>query len=152
MARSKHFGLASKGQAASKGQVASKGQAASKGGIKAGSVASKGGMKGGGVKMIAKRHRHVIKDILLQFTKPMLRRLCRRAGIKRINQYTYAELRSIMYRWLENVLESALIYCDCRRSSTLMPADVVHAMALMGQRFYVAAPKEEHRRVFGSGI
>ena len=147
MARSKHFGLASKGQTASKGQAAP----ASKGGIKAGSVASKGGMKGG-MKGGAKRHRHVIKDILLQFTKPMLRRLCRRAGIKRINQYTYAELRSIMYRWLENVLESALIYCDCRRSSTLMPADVVHAMALMGQRFYVAAPKEEHRRVFGSGI
>ena len=145
MARSKHFGLASKGQ------TASKGQAVSKGGIKSGSVASKGGMKGG-VKMVAKRHRHVIKDILMQFTKPMLRRLCRRAGIKRINQYTYAELRSIMYRWLENVLESALIYCDCRRSCTLMPADVVHAMALMGQRFYVAAPKEEHRRVFGSGI
>ena len=61
----------------------------------------KGGMgpgKGG-----AKRHRKVFRDNIQGITKPVIRRLARRGGVKRISGFIYAETRGVLKVFLENV-------------------------------------------------
>ena len=54
-------------------------------------LGGKGLGKGG-----AKRHRKVLRDNIQGITKPAIRRLARRGGVKRISGLVYAETRSVL--------------------------------------------------------
>ena len=55
----------------------------------------------------AKRHRKVLRDNIQGITKPAIRRLARRGGVKRISGLIYEETRSVLKVFLENaILES----------------------------------------------
>jgi len=96
----------------------------------------KGG-KGGKFGKGAKRHRN-FKDLQPEngITKPAIRRLCRRGGIKRIGGHMYQETRAILKAWLENVLRDSLTYCTHARRKTLTATDVVYALKRQGQTLY----------------
>lgn len=87
-------------------------------------------------KMFAKRHGRQTKDPLLGATKPAIRRLCRRGGVKRINGLVYEETRGILKAWMENVLRDAITYCEHARRKTVTAMDVVYAMKRQGQQLY----------------
>ena len=49
-----------------------------------------------------KRHRKVLRDNIQGITKPAIRRLARRGGVKRISGliYMYEETRGVLFHWL----------------------------------------------------
>lgn len=63
----------------------------------------KGMGKGG-----AKRHRKVLRDNIQGITKPAIRRLARRGGVKRISGLIYEETRGVLKVFLEHVIRDAV--------------------------------------------
>ncbi|PWA51994.1 Histone H4 [Artemisia annua] len=55
----------------------------------------------------AKRHRKVLRDNIQGITKPAIRRLARRGGVKRISGLIYEETRGVLKIFLENVIRDA---------------------------------------------
>ena len=56
----------------------------------------------------AKRHRKVLRDNIQGITKPAIRRLARRGGVKRISGLIYEETRGVLKVFLENVIRDVL--------------------------------------------
>ena len=69
-------------------------------------------------------------------SRPSVRRLSRRAGIKRINGYLYEEVNGVAAKYIENLLEYALQYTYSARRNTVSPSDIVHAAKRSGFPIY----------------
>ena len=69
-------------------------------------IGGRGKGKSAGGKSGAKRFesRKALRDSILGITKPAIRRLARRGGVKRISSYIYEETRSVLRSFLENVI------------------------------------------------
>jgi histone H4 len=57
----------------------------------------------------AKRHRKILRDNIQGITKPAIRRLARRGGVKRISGLIYEETRGVLKVFLENVIRVRII-------------------------------------------
>ncbi|KAJ4903186.1 Histone H4 protein [Raphanus sativus] len=57
----------------------------------------------------AKRHRKVLRDNIQGITKPAIRRLARRGGVKRISGLIYEETRGVLKIFLENVIRDSVV-------------------------------------------
>ncbi|RMZ55557.1 hypothetical protein APUTEX25_000140 [Auxenochlorella protothecoides] len=75
----------------------------------------------------AKRHRKVLRDNIQGITKPAIRRLARRGGVKRISGLIYEETRGVLKVFLENVPA---------RRKTVTAFDVVYALKRQGRTLY----------------
>jgi len=75
----------------------------------------------------AKRHRKVLRDNIQGITKPGIRCLARRGGVKRISSLIYEETRSVLKVFLENVICDAVTYTEHARRKTVTAMDVVYA-------------------------
>lgn len=84
----------------------------------------------------AKRHRKVMKDNIKGITKPAIRRLCRRGGVKRISASIYDETRQVLKGFLENVIRDAVTYTEHARRKTVTALDVVYALKRQGRTLY----------------
>ncbi|XP_003381245.1 core histone H2A/H2B/H3/H4 family protein [Trichinella spiralis] len=73
----------------------------------------------------AKRHRKVLRDNIQGITKPAIRRLARRGGVKRISGLIYEETRAVLKAFLENVVRDAVTYCEHAKRKTVTAMDVV---------------------------
>ena len=60
----------------------------------------------------AKRHRKVLRDNIQGITKPAIRRLARRGGVKRISGLIYEETRGVLKVFLENVIRDSVTYTE----------------------------------------
>jgi len=69
-------------------------------------------------------------------TKPAIRRLARRGGVKRISRLIYEEIRGILLVFLENVIRDVVIYTEYARRKTVTALDVVHALKRQGRTLY----------------
>ncbi|XP_045466690.1 histone H4-like [Harmonia axyridis] len=69
----------------------------------------------------AKRHRKVLRDNIQGITKPAIRRLARRGGVKRIS---------------ENVIRDAVTYTEHAKRKTVTAMDVVYALKRQGRTLY----------------
>lgn len=101
-----------------------------------GGKGGKGKGFGKGGKMMARRHGKGIKDPMLGVTKPAIRRLCRRSGVKRINGLVYEETRGNCKAWLENVIRDAITYAEHARRKTVTAMDIVYSLKRQGQKLY----------------
>jgi histone H3/H4 len=93
----------------------------------------KGG-KGG-----VKQHHRVLRDNIQGITKPGIRRLARRAGVKRISGLIYEKTRGILQLFLANVVRNAVTYTEHARRKTVTAMDVVYALKLQGKSLYGVA-------------
>ena len=84
----------------------------------------------------AKRHRKVLRDNIQGITKPAIRRLARRGGVKRISGLMYEETRTVLKSFLEQVVRDAVCYTEHARRKTVTALDVVHALKLQGKTLY----------------
>ena len=84
----------------------------------------------------AKRHQRVLRDIIQGITKPAIRRLARRGGVKRISGGIYDETRATLKVFLEGLLRDAITYAEHARRKTVTALDVVHAMKRHGKTLY----------------
>ncbi|KAI0641807.1 histone-fold-containing protein [Trametes meyenii] len=92
----------------------------------------------------AKRHRKILRDNIQGITKPAIRRLARRGGVKRISGLIYEETRGVLKIFLENVIRDSVTYTEhakrqvivFRSSHTVTALDVVYALKRSGRTLY----------------
>ncbi|POW01879.1 hypothetical protein PSHT_12346 [Puccinia striiformis] len=110
-----------------------------------GKSGGKGLGKGG-----AKRHRKILRDNIQGITKPAIRRLARRGGVKRISGLIYEETRGVLkvfnslgqqlceffQIFLENVIRDSVTYTEHAKRKTVTSLDVVYALKRQGRTLY----------------
>ena len=87
-------------------------------------------------KLEAMRHRQQKRDNIQGITKPAIRRLARRGGVKRISTLIHDETRGVLKVFLENVLRDAITYTEHAKRKTVTALDVVHALKRQGRTLY----------------
>ncbi|KAK1802541.1 hypothetical protein P4O66_004196 [Electrophorus voltai] len=73
---------------------------------------------------------------LMGITKPAIRRLARRGGVKRISGLIYEETRGVLKVFLENVIRDAVTYTEHAKRKTVTAMDVVYALKRQGRTLY----------------
>lgn len=101
-----------------------------------GGKGGKGGKGYGKVGIGAKRHKKHSKDVILGITKPAIRRLARRGGVKRISALIYDEARIVLRSFLENVIKDSVTYTEHARRKTVTAMDVVYSLKRHGNSLY----------------
>merc|ERR1712031_23591 len=84
----------------------------------------------------AKRHRKVLRDNIQGITKPAIRRLARRGGVKRISGMIYDEVRQVLKSFLESVVRDSVTYTEHAQRKTVTAMDVVYALKRQGRTIY----------------
>ena len=84
----------------------------------------------------AKRHRKILRDNIQGITKPAIRRLARRGGVKRISGLIYEEVRAVLKSFLESVIRDAVTYTEHAKRKTVTSLDVVYALKRQGRTLY----------------
>ncbi len=85
----------------------------------------------------AKRHsRKVLRDNIQGITKPAIRRLARRGGVKRINGLIYEETRGVLKVFLTHIIHDAVTYTEHAHRNTVTTKDVVYALKRQGKTLY----------------
>ena len=92
---------------------------------------AKGLGKGG-----AKRRRRVLRDNISGITKPAIRRLARRGGVKRISNSIYAETRMVLKNFLQSTVHDSVAFCEHAHRKTVTASDVVHALRRQGRTLH----------------
>lgn len=95
-------------------------------------------MSGKGAKFLDAllRHRKVLRDNIQGVTKPAIRRLARRGGVKRISNLIYEDVRGKLKAFLESAIRDAVTYTDHARRKTVTSMDVVYALKRQGKTLY----------------
>ncbi|KAF1741560.1 hypothetical protein MXB_403 [Myxobolus squamalis] len=84
----------------------------------------------------AKHHRKLLRDNILGITKPAIRRLARRAGVKRISSLIYEETRGVLKSFLMGVIYAAVCYTEHSKRKTVAVMDVLYALKRHGKTLY----------------
>lgn len=88
----------------------------------------KGGMK---------RNAHTrLFDTNQGLTKPAVRRLARRGGVKRVGGGIYAETRKTLRAFLQQVIHDAVIYTEYGKRKTVTSTDVIYSLKNNGHTMY----------------
>lgn len=69
-------------------------------------------------------------------TKPAIRCLARRGGVKRISGVIYEETRGVVKVFIENNVRDAVTYTEHARRKTVTAMDVVYALTRQGCTLY----------------
>lgn len=97
---------------------------------------SKGLGKGGKAYSGAKRHRRVLRDAVQGVTKPAIRRLARRGGVKRVSGMIYEETRGVLKVFLEKIIRESVCYTEHAKRKTVTATDVLYALKRQGRTLY----------------
>lgn len=84
----------------------------------------------------AKRHRAVLRDNIQGITKPAIRRLARRGGVKRLSGDIYEEIRNVLKIFLEDVVRDSVVYTEHAHRKTVTAMDVMYALKRQGRTLY----------------
>ena len=82
------------------------------------------------------RHRKILHNNVHGITKPAIRRLARRGGVKRISGLVYEETRTHLIEFLRQQIEAATVYAEHARRKTITVMDVVYALKRHGRTLY----------------
>lgn len=93
----------------------------------------KGMGKGAGAQRRAPKVR---RDNIQGVTKPAIRRLARRAGVKRLGGPIYEEVRASLKVFMQDVLRDAVAYTEHAKRKTVTALDVVYALKRHGRTLY----------------
>ena len=69
-------------------------------------------------------------------TKPAIRRLARRGGVKRISFGIYKEMRDVLLKFLTQVVRDANTFTEHAKRKTVTTMDVVYALKRQGRTLY----------------
>lgn len=84
----------------------------------------------------AKRHRRLLRDQIQGITKPAIRRLARRGGVKRISSSIYEETRAVLKTFIEGIIKDAVTYTEHAKRKTVSAMDVVYSLKKAGRTIY----------------
>jgi len=95
------------------------------------------GKKSGESKGVSnKRVKKVLRDNVRGITKGSVRRLARRAGVKRISGLLYEEVRGVLKTFVEGVVRDATAYTEYAKKRTVTSGAVVAALKKRGRMLY----------------
>ena len=77
-----------------------------------------------------------LKATIMGVTKPAIRRLARRGGVKRISSFIYDDSRQVLKGFLEGIVRDAVTYTEHARRKTVTALDVVYALKRQGRTLY----------------
>ena len=77
-----------------------------------------------------------LRPLIEGITKPAIRRLARRGGVKRISFGIYKEIRDVLEFFLRNVVRDAITYTEHAKRKTVTAMDVVYALKRQGRTLY----------------
>jgi len=86
----------------------------------------------GGAKRIRKR----ALPADMRISKPSIRRLARRGGVKRISGLVYAETRMVLKEFVTKVMKDAILYTESAKRKTVTAMDIVMALKRHGSTLY----------------
>jgi histone H4 len=89
----------------------------------------------GKVGSLAKRRKNQ-REVILGITKPAIRRLARRGGVKRISALIYDETRGCLRTFLDQVIRDSITYTEHARRKTVTAMDVVYSLKRQGRALY----------------
>jgi len=92
--------------------------------------------KGTSAKGGAKKPRKLLRDTIAGITKPAIRRICRRGGVKRINGQVYEVVRNKLKLKLEDIIRDSVTYTEHARRKTVSAQDVVYALKRNNMTLY----------------
>jgi histone H4 len=78
----------------------------------------------------------MLKGNIQGISKPGIRRLARRGGVKQLSGMVYEETRSVLKTFLERIIREAEIYTTHARRKTMTSNDVVYALKREGITMY----------------
>lgn len=87
-------------------------------------------------KKLPVRHKKILRDNIQGITKPAIRRLARRGGVKRISGLVYDEARKTLKDFINRVLKDVIIYTEHSRRKTITSMDVIHALKRQGRALF----------------
>jgi histone H4 len=93
------------------------------------------------------RHRQGIQKSAQSISKPAIRRLARRAGVKRISEGIYDEAPQALKSWLKMMVHDAVVYADHAKRFTITTNDVLLALKRNGFTLYGYAFVEKRERL-----
>lgn len=82
--------------------------------------------------------RRILRDNIQGITKPDIRRLARRGGVKRISGTIYDETRLQLRTFLEEILTDVCAVVEYTGRKTVCVTDVVWALHRQGRTIYVS--------------
>ena len=88
------------------------------------------------VEAVPRRHRRPVKPAIDGISKPDLRRLARKGGVKRVSPLTYKDSRSALRNFLRTVIQDTVEYTAYAKRKTVSVMDVVHALKRQGCTLY----------------
>ncbi|EPS45634.1 hypothetical protein H072_379 [Dactylellina haptotyla CBS 200.50] len=113
-----------------------------------------GGKGLGAMHGTARRHRNqrILRDSVTGITKPVIRRLARRGGVKRISGQIYEEVRIVLKSHLTGIIRDTVAYCEHGNRKTITVTDVIHALQRRGTPIYgfdksTYEPKKANRKL-----
>ena len=83
-----------------------------------------------------KRHNRILRDNIQGITKPAIRRLARRGGVKRMSGLVYTEARDVLRTWLSLIVRDAITYTEHARRRTVAHMDVLYSLKKNGTTLY----------------
>jgi histone H4 len=89
-----------------------------------------------GKKLDLKRRTYKLGDSIAGITKPAIKRLARRGGVKRISGLMSEEVRGVLKVFLEDIIRDAVAYTEHAKRKTVMVKDVVYALKRNGRTLY----------------
>ena len=99
--------------------------------------AGKGGKGMGMGKGGSKRHSKKFQtDNIAGITKPAIRRMARRGGVKRLSGMIYEESRTSLRAFVVTTMKDAHLYCEHGKRKTVTALDVVYALKRQGRTIY----------------
>jgi len=75
-------------------------------------------------------------NVLDGITKPAIRRLARRGGVKRISSFIYNDSREFMKAFLNSVVTDATVYCQHAKRKTVTALDVIYSLKKHNKTIY----------------
>ncbi|KAK0718087.1 histone-fold-containing protein [Lasiosphaeria miniovina] len=104
--------------------------------------------------MGAQRHRKITKDHIRGITKPTIRRLARRGGVKRISAGVYDTIRLALKERLTMVIRDVVAFTEHRNTKTVTVNDVIFALRRLGSPIYGFDPETFHsgKKKLGGGL
>jgi histone H4 len=84
----------------------------------------------------AKRHKKILRDNIQGITRPAIRRLARRGGVKRISGLVYEEVRGVLKQFLERVIRDTITYTEHAKMRTVTALHVIYALKHQGREIW----------------
>ncbi|KAJ2906314.1 putative hhf2p protein, partial [Zalerion maritima] len=95
----------------------------------------------------------ILCESIQGITKPTIRRLARRGGVKRISNLIYEDIRAVLKARIETIIRDCVIYVEHRQAKTVTVDDVIFALRRLGKPLYGfddgAWPEKKKRQIGG---